>query len=50
MTAGEERVDRRRIARIHVEVVVPEAADSIQAIAKSKHYLLVAYSNGYTLL
>ena len=30
----------------HAEMVVPEAADSIQYITKSKHYLLVVYSNG----
>jgi prolyl oligopeptidase len=30
----------------HAETVIPEAADSIQSIAKSRHYLLVVYSNG----
>ena len=30
----------------HAETVIPEAADSIQSITKSKHYLLVVYSNG----
>ena len=28
------------------ETVLPEAADSIQSITKSKHYLLIVYSNG----
>ena len=28
------------------ETVIPEAGDSIQSIAKSKHYLFVVYSNG----
>jgi prolyl oligopeptidase len=32
----------------HAETVVPEAADSIQYITKSKHYLLIVYSNGVT--
>jgi prolyl oligopeptidase len=30
----------------HAETVLPEAADSVQSITKSKHYLLVVYSNG----
>jgi prolyl oligopeptidase len=30
----------------HAETVIPEAADTIQSIAKSKHYLLVVYSDG----
>ncbi|MGD0655583.1 MAG: prolyl oligopeptidase family serine peptidase [Thermoguttaceae bacterium] len=30
----------------HAETVIPEGADSIQYITKSKHYLLVVYSNG----
>jgi prolyl oligopeptidase len=31
----------------HAEVVVPEAAaDSVQSIVKSRHYLLITYSNG----
>ena len=30
----------------HAETVIPEAGDSIQSIVKSKHYLLVVYSNG----
>jgi prolyl oligopeptidase len=30
----------------HAETVVPEAADSIQYITRSKHHLLVVYSNG----
>ncbi len=30
----------------HAETVIPEKADSIQSITKSKHYLLVVYSNG----
>ncbi len=30
----------------HAETVIPEAADSIQSLAKSKHYLYVVYSNG----
>ena len=30
----------------HAETVIPEAADSIQSIAKSRHYLFVVYSNG----
>ena len=30
----------------HAETIIPEAADSVQYIAKSKHYLLVIYSNG----
>jgi len=30
----------------HAETVIPEAKDSVQSITKSKHYLLVVYSNG----
>src|SRR5439155_22639869 len=30
----------------HSETIIPEAADSVQYITKSKHYLLVVYSNG----
>jgi prolyl oligopeptidase len=30
----------------HAETVVPEAADSIKYITKSRHYLLIVYSNG----
>jgi prolyl oligopeptidase len=30
----------------HAETVIPEAADTIQSITKSKHYLLVVYSDG----
>ena len=30
----------------HAETVIPEAADSIQSMTKSKHYLLVVYSDG----
>jgi prolyl oligopeptidase len=30
----------------HAETVIPEGTDSIQNIAKSKHYLLIVYSNG----
>lgn len=30
----------------HAETVMPEAADSVQHISKSKHYMLVVYSNG----
>ena len=30
----------------HAETVIPEAADSIQSITKSRHYLFVVYSNG----
>ncbi len=30
----------------HAETVIPEAADSIQSITKSKHYLLIVYSDG----
>jgi len=30
----------------HAETVIPEASDSVQSIAKSKHYLFVVYSNG----
>jgi prolyl oligopeptidase len=30
----------------HAETVIPEAADSVQSIAKSRHYLMVTYSNG----
>ena len=30
----------------HAETVIAEAADSIHSITKSKHYLLVVYSNG----
>lgn len=32
----------------HAETVVPEAGDTIQGIRKSRHYLLVVYSNGVT--
>jgi prolyl oligopeptidase len=30
----------------HAETVIPEEADSIQSIVKSRHYLLVVYSDG----
>ena len=30
----------------HADVVLPEAADSIQSITKSRHYLFTLYSNG----
>jgi prolyl oligopeptidase len=30
----------------HAETVIPEAADSIQSLTKTKHYLIVDYSNG----
>jgi prolyl oligopeptidase len=30
----------------HAETVIPEGADSIQSITKSRHYLLVVYSDG----
>jgi prolyl oligopeptidase len=30
----------------HAETIIPEAADSIQSMTKSKHYLLIVYSNG----
>ena len=30
----------------HAETVIPEAADSVQSITKSRHYLIVIYSNG----
>ena len=30
----------------HAETVIPEGADSIKYITKSKHYLLIVYSNG----
>jgi prolyl oligopeptidase len=30
----------------HAETVIPEGADSIQTIVKSRHYLLVVYSDG----
>jgi prolyl oligopeptidase len=30
----------------HAETVIPEAPDSVQSITKSRHYLLVVYSNG----
>jgi prolyl oligopeptidase len=30
----------------HAETVIPEGADPIRYIAKSKHYLLIVYSNG----
>ena len=30
----------------HAETVIPEAADSVQYITKSKHYLFVVYSTG----
>jgi prolyl oligopeptidase len=30
----------------HAQTVIPEGADSIQSITKSRHYLLVVYSNG----
>ncbi len=32
----------------HAETVIPEAADSIQYMAQSKHYLIVVYSDGVT--
>ncbi|MGH7969113.1 MAG: prolyl oligopeptidase family serine peptidase, partial [Limisphaerales bacterium] len=30
----------------HAETVIPEAADTVQSITKTKHYLIVVYSNG----
>ena len=30
----------------HAETIIPEQADSIQYITKSRHYLLIVYSNG----
>ncbi len=30
----------------HAETVIPEGADSIRSITKSRHYLLIVYSNG----
>ena len=30
----------------HAETVIPEAGDSIQSLTKTKHYLIVEYSNG----
>ena len=30
----------------HAETIIPEGADSIRYITKSKHYLLIVYSNG----
>jgi prolyl oligopeptidase len=30
----------------HAETVIPEQADSVQSITKTRHYLLVVYSNG----
>ena len=30
----------------HAETVIPEAADSIQSLTKTNHYLIVEYSNG----
>jgi prolyl oligopeptidase len=30
----------------HAETVIPEAEDSVQSIHKSRHYLMVVYSNG----
>jgi prolyl oligopeptidase len=30
----------------HAEIIVPEAQDSVQSIAKSRNYLLVTYSDG----
>ena len=30
----------------HAETVIPEAADSIRSLTKTKHYLIVEYSNG----
>jgi prolyl oligopeptidase len=30
----------------HAETVIPEAEDSVQSMTKSRHYLLVDYSNG----
>jgi prolyl oligopeptidase len=30
----------------HAETVIPEAADSVQGIVKSRHYLFVVYSDG----
>ena len=32
----------------HAETIIPEAGDSIKHITRSKHYLLVTYSNGVT--
>ncbi len=30
----------------HAETIIPERADSIQSITKTRHYLLIVYSNG----
>jgi len=30
----------------HAEMIIPEGADAIQSITKTKHYLIVVYSNG----
>jgi prolyl oligopeptidase len=43
------RVVRTRVKQpdwTHAETVIPEAADTIQSITKSRHYLLVVYSDG----
>ncbi len=31
----------------HAETVIPEAADSIQSIRKSRHYLIITYSTAW---
>ncbi len=47
--APKYRVVRTRVKHpdwAHAETIMPEAADSVQYLAKSRHYLLVVYSNG----
>ena len=47
--APKYKLVRTRVLRPNwskAETVIPEAGDSIQSITKSKHYLLVVYSNG----
>jgi prolyl oligopeptidase len=40
------RTDVKHPDWAHAETIIPEAADSIQSITKTKHYLIVDYSNG----
>lgn len=42
------RADLKNLDWSHADVVLPEAADTLKEIAKSRHYLFAVYSNGVT--
>ena len=47
--AAKYKIVRTRVKHpdwAHAETVIPEQADTVQSITKSKHYLLVVYSDG----